>query len=377
MKQRRIVPLAVALLLLAVAADLGASSQEKLREIQRQIEDVQGKLAASKGEKSSVLNDIYALELQTETVVIELNKANLLMADAQEQVERKQKEEEVLRARIRSSQDKVRRILRVLYKMGDLGYAKLFLNINSVDQLFRNYRLIVSLMDDKVVEIREIRQGIVKLQRLQKELRVELGRLAGLKAEKAGKLSRLQGLKRDKLEMIARINQQRDLNSRLLDELKTESENLTRFLDQKSVVAAADAVDLGPLRGTLAWPLKGTVISSFGKKKSARFNTYTMNNGIEIKPERSDEIRAIGGGEVIFCDYFKGYGNLVIIQHAGNFHTLYGHCAAFLKKTGERVGTGEVIAMAGNSGSLYGKAVYFEIRQGLKPLDPLLWLAKR
>ena len=174
-------------------------------------------------------------------------------------------------------------------------------------------------MDDKVVEIREIRQGIVKLQKMQAELQAELDRLAGLKSEKAGKLSRLKGLKQEKLDMIARINRQRDLNSRLLDELKNESENLTRVLDQKTVAAVADAVDLAPLRGKLAWPLRGTVISSFGKKKSARFDTYTMNNGIEIKPERSDEIQAVGGGEVIFCDYFKGYGNLLIVQHAGKF----------------------------------------------------------
>jgi septal ring factor EnvC (AmiA/AmiB activator) len=152
---------------------------------------------------------------------------------------------------------------------------------------------------------------------------------------------------------------------------------LTRFLDQKTTVKVINAVDLNLMRGKLAWPLGGKVISSFGKKKSARFNTYTMNNGIEIKPEQSDEVKAVGAGEVIFCDYFKGYGNLLIIQHAGNFHTLYGHCASFLKKLGDWVGTGEAIAVAGNSGSLYGKALYFEIRQNLKPLDPLLWLGKR
>ncbi len=377
MKGKKFLPLAAALLLMAVAAHLGASSQEKLRDIQRQIDEVQAKLAASKLDKSSLLNDIYALELQTESAVIELNKTNLLMADAQAKVERKQREEAALQARIRSSQDKVRRILRVLYKMGDLGYVKLFLNISSVDQLFRNYRLIVSLMDDKVVEIREIRQGIIKLQKLQAELRGELERLTGLKAEKAAKLSRLQGLKRNKLDMISRINRERDLNARLLDELKIESENLTRVMDQKTMARVVDAVDLGPLRGKLSWPLKGTVISSFGKKKSAKFNTYTMNTGIEIKPEHSDEIRAVGGGEVIFCDYMKGYGNTLIIQHAGSFHTVYGHCERFLKKPGERIVTNEVIALAGSSGSLYGKALYFEIRQGLQPLDPLLWLGKR
>jgi septal ring factor EnvC (AmiA/AmiB activator) len=369
--KNKLIPLFAALLLLF------ASNQDKLREIQAKIQEISAKLQASKQDKSSILNDIYGLELQAETAVIELNRINLLMDDAQAQIAAKQKEEAALQARIRNSQDNVRRILRVMYKMGELGYVKLFININSLDQLFRNYRLIVVLMDDKVMEIRAIRVGLAQLQKVKAELQAELDRLAGLKDQKAGKLARLKAVKQEKLDMIARINQQRDLNSRLLDELKVESENLTRVLDQKTMASVADAVDLGVSRGRLAWPLGGTVISAFGKKKSARFDTYTMNNGIEIKPERSDEVRAVGGGEVIFCDYFKGYGNLLIIQHAGNFHTLYGHCASFLKKPGDRVGTGEVIALAGNSGSLYGKALYFEIRQNLKPLDPLLWLGKR
>jgi septal ring factor EnvC (AmiA/AmiB activator) len=354
-----------------------ASSQDKLDQINTKIQALSAKIMANKQEKSSILNDIYALELQTESVHIELNKADLLMADAKARIIRKQKEEEVLRVKIQYSQDHVRRILRVLYKMGEMGYMKLFININSVDQLFRNYRLIVSLMDDKVMEIREIRHDLVKLQKVKAELQVEFDRLAGLKDEKAGKLSRLKELKKEKLDMITRINQQRELNSRLLDELKIESENLTRVLDQKTTDKVIDAIDLGTLHGKLAWPLRGTIISSFGKKKSAKFDTYTMNTGIEIKPERSDEIKVVGGGEVIFCDYLKGYGNVIIIQHAGNFHTLYGHCASFTKQPGDRVAAGDVIALAGNSGSLYGKALYFEIRQSLKPLDPLLWLGKR
>ncbi len=323
------------------------------------------------------MNDIYSLELQTESVVIELNKVSLLMADTRAQIARKQKEEEVLQARIRASQDTVRRILRVLYKMGELGYVKLFINIGDFDQLFRNYRLIVSLMDNRVTAIKEIRLGLEKLQKIKAELQVEFDRQAGLRDEQSRKLARLRGLKQEKLDLIAKINRQRDLNVRLLDELKNEGENLTRFLDQRPALTVIDPVDFKQMQGKLAWPLSGNIISSFGKKKSARFNTYTMNNGIEIKPGPADEIKAVGGGEIIFCDYFKGYGNLLIIQHMGNFHTLYGHCDVFRKKLGDRVQAGEVIALAGNSGSLYGKSLYFEIRQNLKPLDPLRWLSKR
>jgi len=369
--KKKLIPLVAAMFMIF------AGSQEKLREINLKIQEISAKLLASKQDKSSLLNDIYALELQTESAVIELNKVGLLMADTRAKIARKQKEEEVMQARIRSSQDNVRRILRVLYKMGELGYVKLFINIGNFDQLFRNYRLIVSLMDDRITAIKEIRQGIVKLQKIKAELQGEFDRQARLKNEQAAKLSRFQGLKQEKLALIAKINRQRDFNARLLDELKNEGENLTRFIDQKTTLTVTDAVDFKAMRGKLAWPLPGSIISSFGKKKSARFDTYTMNNGIEIKPDQSDEIKAVGGGEIIFCDYFKGYGNLLILQHSGNFHTLYGHCSSFTKKVGERVHSGDVIALAGNSGSLYGKSLYFEIRQNLKPLDPLLWLSKR
>jgi septal ring factor EnvC (AmiA/AmiB activator) len=367
----KIITIAVAWLLIF------SSSQEKLRDINLKIQKIATQLTAIKQEKTSILNDIYTLELETEAAIIELNKLNLLLDDTQEKIGRKQKEEEVLREKIARSQENVRRILRVLYKIGELGYVKLFINIGNFNQLFRNYRLIVALMDDRVVEIKAIRQGIAMLQKIKGELKIEFDRLSGLKGEKAAKLNRLNGLKQNKLAIISKINRQRDFNARLLEELKIEEKNLTDFLNQKTGPPTTDTVNFGLLRGKLAWPLLGNIISSFGKKKSSRFNTYTFNNGIEIKPLQSEEIKAVQGGEIIFCDYFKGYGNLVIIQHQGNFHSLYGHCERFLKNPGDHVGPGEVVALVGNSGSLYGKCLYFEIRQNLKPQDPLLWLSKR
>jgi septal ring factor EnvC (AmiA/AmiB activator) len=354
-----------------------SSNQEKLRDINAEIQKIAAQLAAIKEEKTSILNDIYTLELEMDVAAIELKKTDLMLAEALDKIGRKQKEEGLLQVKIARSQENVRRILRVLYKMGELGYVKLFININNLDQLFRNYRLIVSLMDDRVIEIKAIRSGIAKLQKIKAELKIESSRLSSLQREKAVKLSRLRRLKQDKLTVISKINRQRDFNAQLLEELKNEERNLTDFLNQKTGSQSAGTVNFALLRGKLAWPLLGTIITSFGKKKSSRFDTYTFNNGIEIKPLQSDEIKAVHDGEIIFCDYFKGYGNLLIIQHPGNFHSLYGHCEKFLKKPGDRVGSGEAVAMVGNSGSLYGKCLYFEVRQNLKPQDPLLWLEKR
>ena len=248
-----------------------SSSQEKLRDINLKIQKITAQLAAIKQEKTSILNDIYTLELEMEVAVIELNKLNLLLDDAQDKIDRKQKEEDVLREKIARSQENVKRILRVLYKMGELGYVKLFINIGNFNQLFRNYRLIVALMDDRVIEIKAIRQGITKLQKIKAELKIEFDRLSGLKSEKAAKLSRLNGLKQNKLAIISKINRQRDFNARMLEELKNEEENLTDFLNQKTGPLTADTVNFGLLRGKLAWPLLGRCHFQFREKKEFPF----------------------------------------------------------------------------------------------------------
>jgi septal ring factor EnvC (AmiA/AmiB activator) len=354
-----------------------SSQQEKLRQINDEMQRISGQLAAIKKEKASILNEIYTLELEIDAANIDLKKLDLMLAETQGKIDRKQKEESVLQGKIARSQENVRRILRVLYKMGELGYVKLFINIENLNQLFRNYRLIVALMDDRVLEIKAIRHGLVQLQRIKAELQTEKDRLSGLKNDKALKLGRLRGFKQNKLDIVTKINRQRDLHSRLLDELKEEERNLTEFLNRKAGTLPLEKVNFASLRGRLPWPLRGEIISSFGKKKSSRFDTYTLNNGIKIRPLDSDEIRSVHGGEVIYSDYFKGYGNLLIIQHPGNCHSLYGHCDSFLKKSGDRVAAGDVVAQAGSSGSLSGKCLYFEIRQNLISQDPLLWLEKR
>jgi septal ring factor EnvC (AmiA/AmiB activator) len=103
-----------------------------------------------------------------------------------------------------------------------------------------------------------------------------------------------------------------------------------------------------------------------------------MNNGIEIAPPQDARIvRSIHPGKVIYADYFQGYGNLLIVDHGLNFYSLYGHCAEFLVNKGDLVRSEQPIAIAGDSGSLKGLSLYFEIRSKAKPLDPLQWLKRR
>lgn len=377
MRRIRLACLGVLLLLACLPADEEKPDREKLVAVNSRIQEINEKLNRIRGEKASILNDIYKIELESEALTIALNRFDLLLAETEGDIRRKETEKTGLEKKIEASRQNLQRIVRVLYKMGDMGYAKLFVTLRNFDQLFRNYYLITTLIDSKFDQIKEIKSDMIRLAKVERELRSKAAQLGKLQNEKNVSLDQLITVKREKLTLIDRINKERDIHAQVLAELKEEAENLNRTLDQHISRAGDSLMNFKTLKGKLAWPAEGKIISSFGKKKSRRFDTYTINNGIEISPSSSCEITTVLDGEVVFSDYFRGYGNLMIIQHARNFHTLYGHCEKFVKAKGDRIRRGEVIALAGSSGTTAAKTLYFEIRESLKPTDPLKWLRKR
>lgn len=362
--------------LLLAAAGRGADD-EQLRVINQRIQELTAKLETIKSEKSTILNEVYRIELESETVIVELRKLAALVQDKQAQVNRRRAEEKLLEAHIGRSRENLRRIVRILYKMGDVGYVRLFFHIDSFDQLFRNYRLLASLVSYKAEEIRVVKADMAQLARVRGEIESQLKRLLGLKSEQDAKLRRMVRLKEEKLAFLRGVNRERDSHLRLVEELRQEAENLNQLVEEKAQAAVESIADIPRLKGRLDWPLKGVVTSRFGRQKSARFDTYTINTGIEIRPLQSDIVHAVLPGEIVFADYFRGYGNLIIVQHSRSFHTLYGHCDRFLKNRQDTVHAGEAIAMAGSSGPLGGKSLFFGVHNELKPEDPLKWLGKR
>jgi septal ring factor EnvC (AmiA/AmiB activator) len=283
-----------------------------------------------------------------------------------------------LEGEINKSKADIKKMVRILYKLGSNAYIKLFTNIDTLDQLFRNYRLLISLIDYNMKEINAVKEKISQVEHLKTDLEIEYKKILSLKNQKNFTLLKMQGFKNDKLKLISDINKDKSNYLRMLDELKYEADRLNQLIHKQGIKEDMRIIDVDRLKGKLIWPIKGKIISSFGKEKSTRFDTYVFNNGIKIKPSGSNEVRAIYYGEVIYADYFMGgYGNLIIIEHAKNFHSLYGHCEKFFKKQGDKVKEGECIALVGETGSILGKSLHFEIRKDLKAENPLSWLQKR
>ncbi|HET8648369.1 MAG TPA: peptidoglycan DD-metalloendopeptidase family protein, partial [Vicinamibacteria bacterium] len=135
------------------------------------------------------------------------------------------------------------------------------------------------------------------------------------------------------------------------------------------------AVPMGAFKGELPWPAPGRVRSAFGKHKHPKFDTYTVQNGIDLEVPADTPVHAVHEGTVVFADRFRGYGLLVIVEH-GRHHTLYAHLAEAGVQPGQKIAAGTRVGTVGSSG-LEGPGLYFELRTDGKPEDPLGWLKKR
>ncbi|NCW79196.1 MAG: protease, partial [Oxalobacteraceae bacterium] len=131
-----------------------------------------------------------------------------------------------------------------------------------------------------------------------------------------------------------------------------------------------DGAEFASLRGKLRMPVKGELLATFGAKRPEGPSW----KGLFIKAAEGTEIRASAAGEVIFSDWMRGFGNLIIIDHGAQYMTIYGNNQSLLKRPGDRIKAGEVIATAGNSGGNEQSGLYFEMRHQGRALDPLTWM---
>ena len=131
------------------------------------------------------------------------------------------------------------------------------------------------------------------------------------------------------------------------------------------------------MRGRLPWPTDGRIVTAFGSQVHPRFGTRTFRNGVDIEAVEGTDVAAVYPGHVLYTGWFKGYGNLIILDHGHDYYTLYAHVADIVVREGDDVKQGQRIGTVGDTGSLAGARLYFEVRYKERPLDPADWLRQR
>jgi septal ring factor EnvC (AmiA/AmiB activator) len=184
--------------------------------------------------------------------------------------------------------------------------------------------------------------------------------------------------RRSKKALLASVTQSAGLLEGMLQELRAKAARLNELVKKlESEQTQPYTENLGglvPQKGRLAWPVPGKLRVGFGTSRHGDLGTLIESHGFDIEAEVGTPVHAAAPGKVIFANSLRGYGKLMIIDHGSKFYSLYAHVARFTKKVGDSAAAEEVIAYSGYEGR---DAVYFEIRQGGKPLDPTDWLKPR
>lgn len=199
-----------------------------------------------------------------------------------------------------------------------------------------------------------------------------LGLQAAMAQARAGEESAATAT-REYQERLEKIRGEARLFSQAATELNGASARLQAFL-AGDLSAPPDGPDPLRLRGTLPWPARGEVLQGFGPRRHARFGTLVPHNGIAIAAPAGADVRAIVDGKVIFADWFQGYGRTVILDHGAGFMTVQSHLSAVIVSVGQDIRQGQLLGLVGDSGSLEGVRLYFEIRREGTPEDPEGWL---
>lgn len=268
--------------------------------------------------------------------------------------------------------------LKALYKMNMIGSLEAAGVPGSIfDFLFRQdamKRIIAS--DFEVLE--KQRQDLEKLEPLELELKKERQAKIRLEADLVEqiRINKKETLKREMI--LKEIRKKKKLSLAALDALKAAAIRLDNQISslEGGSFENRNAISFSSYKGRLIQPVKGKVISRFGPSNTGDYKSFTFQKGIDIKVERGEPVKSVFKGEVVYARWLKGYGNILIINHGDNYYTLYAHVEEMFKHKGERVETGEVIATAGDTGSMKGMCLHFEVRHHGKPVNPMDWLKK-
>jgi septal ring factor EnvC (AmiA/AmiB activator) len=163
----------------------------------------------------------------------------------------------------------------------------------------------------------------------------------------------------------------------MISELKEASRRMLEIIKESTKTDDYEGKGFTQLKGKLLWPADGKIAIPYGSHKDPQFDTPVFRNGIHIQTDSAGDARAVYGGKVIFAEWFKGFGQLVIINHGSGYHTLYGNLSEIFSKVGDIIKENQVIGKIGISGVLNAQGIYFEIRYKGKPLDPTQWLKKK
>ena len=365
------------------------AEQRKLQQTQQQLKEEKDRVTAARARETSLLAELEEIERRLAAKQHEVTRLETRIKRTQAEVQLFRGDISKLERQRAGQVNALAGRLRAMYRVHAQGGAL----------------PVILSGDDPVTRATAVRHlaSLAALDaRLIQEYRVTSERLADRKGREETQQRELASLhdeaKREQAEVdrevakrrtiLAKVRDERAYHERIVGELTEAAQRLEAFIrelqaKQRRLAKVppppkggieAPTVGFGSLKGRLPWPTEGRIVTGFGAQVHPRFGTRTFRNGVDIEAAVGREVAAVHAGHIVYTGWFKGYGNLIIVDHGNEYYTLYAHIAEIEAREGEDVRQGQRIGTVGDTGSLAGPRLYFEVRYQGRPLDPEQWL---
>ncbi len=389
-------------LLFAMASGMACADKKvELNQLRERIGDLQRDLAKSEESRSEVADALRT----SEKAISEVNRGLLSLSLEQGQISQSvadvKRKIDVARIDVARQQGLLDQMIRYQYMHGNADALRLMLNGQEVTDVERQIHYFGYVSKARATMIAGLKQSLATLAALEASAQTKQQELAANADAQKKARTALQGERMARQKIFIKIKADISSNRREIGRLKRDENRLTKLIDQlakalakdredrkerradriqkkgQSVESEADDSFVGrafqTLKGKLKLPTRGELKGLFGSQREDGGVTW---KGLFIRADAGQTVKAVADGRVVYADWLRGFGNLLIIDHGGGYMSLYGNNESLLKQVGEKTQSGETVASVGSSGGALESGVYFELRHEGRPFDPLKWLAR-
>ena len=384
----------------AQAQDARTEKKAELRELQGRIDSLRKDLAKSESHRSEATDSLK----ETEQAISTSNRKLRELGENRAELRRDLNDLEVQSARLErqigSQQRHIGALLYRQYLRGDNDAMKLLLSGEDPNQLARDYHYLKLLSQAKTEVVDDLRDALAEKQKLADAVRDRTEQLAENEKKQQEQRQALLAQQKQRQVVLAGIADKIKSQRKEIETLKQNEKRLSKLIDGLTRLVAKPPVrratpkpgapsapslrndrepdasfsgEFAALRGKLRLPVRGEVTNRFGAPRSEG----THWKGLFVRAQEGSEVKSVAAGQVVFADWLRGFGNLLIIDHGDGFLTVYGNNESLFRQAGDKVKGGEAVASVGNSGGNPESGLYFELRHQGQALDPLKWVALR
>lgn len=368
-----------------------ASQQEELENLRKRIAAMQREMDRTSESKSEAADALR----ESERAISDSNRKLAGLAEQQRAADKKlnelQEQERQLSGSMAEQQALLGRLLYRQYLDGEQESLKLLLGSQDPSQLSRDLQYYRYIARSRATWLAALREDFTVLDRVSTETREQRAELKALRTEQAAQKKALEKEQRARQRVLGSISQQLRQQRREINRLQRDENRLAQLVDKLTKMLARpksgslfrndnlpdnrfDGNPFDQLKGKLALPVKGEVTNRFG---APRPDSTVLWKGLFLRTSSGQAVKAIAAGRVVFADWLRGFGNLLIIDHGKGYMSLYGNNETLYKQVGDLLHGGDTVAAVGNSGGNEDSGLYFELRHESKPLDPMKWLAAK